>query len=344
MTAELSDFDRRLLDAVQRGVPLLPRPWGQLAAELGAAEGAVIARVAALSGGEGILREVTAFFDAAALGYATTLVAARCAPDALDAAAPAAAEHPGVSHCYGRDAELNLWFTLAVGPDSALGLDATLRALRRIIRAGRLISLPAVRRYKLHVRFDLAEQAGAPAPRPGRVSQAGASSPAVTPDQVQAIRALQAPLPAAPRPFDQLARAAGMSGDDLLVHAADFLAAGWMRRYAGVLRHRQAGAAANALVAWQVPEDDADRFGRRAAGFGAVSHCYLRRTGPGWPYNLYTMVHGPDEGEVGGTIGALAAAGGDYPRAVLPTAREYKKARVRLFSPAVARWEAAVAD
>ncbi|KPK85809.1 MAG: hypothetical protein AMJ81_02645 [Phycisphaerae bacterium SM23_33] len=344
MSLELSEFDRRLLDALQHSVPLVPRPWEDLARQLGATEERTVSRVAALSGAGGIIREIAGLFDAAALGYATTLVAARCSEEHLEAAGRQAAGHPGVSHCYARQGELNLWFTLAVGPDSTLGLDRTVTVLGQLIGAERILSLPAIRRYKLRARFDMVSPAGSPRQAHDQPGRSAARAAAPTPEQLRAIAALQEPLPAQPEPFLELARGRQMSAEELLVHAADFLAAGWMRRYAAVLRHQAAGAAANVLVAWQVPPERADRFGAQAAQFGNVSHCYLRASGPGWPWNLYTMIHGRDRAEVERTVEAVAAAAGAYPRVALPTAREYKKARVRLFSPECRRWEAAVLD
>jgi len=343
VSVEWSDLDRLLLESLQQRVPLVPRPYQQLALELGAGPEQVLNRVAALAGPGGPVREISGVFDAAALGYATTLVAAQVADERLDAAGAVAAGHPGVSHCYARAGELNLWFTLAVGPDSTVGLAGTVDLLRRLMRAERMLSLPAVRRYKLHVRFDLtgrpaAHAGGAPAP-------AVRAAPAEPSDrQVRAIRALQQPLAVVAEPFDGPARAEEFSAEELLVLAADLLAAGWMRRYAAALRHRAVGARANVLVAWEVPPQRADAFGAGAAGLDRVSHCYLRATGPRWPYNLYTMVHGPDEQEVSRTVAAIAAAGGDCRRASLPTRREYKKARIRLFSSEFRRWEAAVLD
>ena len=344
MSVQLSEFDRLLLDAIQRSVPLVARPFAQLAAELGAEELDVLARVEALSAPEGVIRRISGLFDAAALGYDTTLAAARVSADRLDAAGAIVAEHPGVSHCYGREGPLNLWFTLAIGPGSSLGLPLTLEILRRTIGAERMLSLPTIRRYKLDVRFPMS---GAPIPKRTHTPAVAARSSRPEPpsdEQVRAIEALQTPLPAIREPFAELARAADMDAATLLVHAGDLLSAGWMRRYGAVLRHRRAGAAVNVLVAWRVPDDHADAFGRQAAEFAAVSHCYLRAASEGWPYNVYTMIHGPDERAVGRTLDALVAAGGDVPRIELPTAREYKKATVRLFSAELHQWETEAAE
>lgn len=348
MSATLTDSDRRLLVAVQRAVPLVPRPYHQLADELGAAPEEVITRIAALGAPGGILREICGIFDAAALGHASTLVAARCRPDRLDQAGKTVSAHPGVSHCYRREGELNLWFTLCVPPDSRLGLKRSVELLGRRIGAERVLSLPALRRYKLDARFDLTGEtapagrtADRPAPGPARLSDAGPAAGVLpTAEQMRAIGALQSPLPAMSEPFAELARVQRMGADDLLVHASDFVAGGWMRRYAAVVRHRQAGATVNVLVAWRVPQEKADAFGAQAARFAAVSHCYLRSAAADWPHTLYTMIHGRDVGGVDGTVAAIAAAGGDFPRVCLPTVCEYKKTKVRLFSPEFARWEA----
>lgn len=397
MSEDLSDLDRRLLDLLQRAVPLVQRPYRQLAGQLGWTEEEVIGRVAALSGPEGVIREIAGIFDAVALGYASTLVAAQCRPEQLDAAGQVVGDHPGVSHCYARDGALNLWFTLVVPADSALGLEGSVRLLGRLIGAGRVLSLPVLRRYKLDARLAMSEgsagreenqsasslgsaSASGPAtaqpgrseveapnpihrvwrplskadtlalePRPaspvrgtasppGRAVVGRQAAPGPGKAQIRAIRALEAPLEAVPEPFAPLAAAADMTADDLLVHAADFLTVGWMRRYAAVLRHRAAGRAVNVLVAWQVPSGREDFFGAAAAQLSSVSHCYLRRAGAGWPFNLYTMVHGSDMPEVSATLNALAALG-DFPHAALATTKEFKKQKVQLFSPDFARWE-----
>jgi hypothetical protein len=131
-----------------------------------------------------------------------------------------------------------------------------------------------------------------------------------------------------------------MTPDMLLVHAADFLSAGWMRRYAAVLRHRVAGAEANLLVAWRVDEAQADLYGPQCARFRSISHCYLRPAGPDWPWNLYTMIHGRTEQDCRMTVEEILATTSLGDRQELWTLREYKKARVPLFGPQENQWEA----
>jgi len=339
----MDDFDRRLLDLIQRRMPLVREPFAELAAQLDATESRVLDSLAALRSA-GVIREISALFDAVALGYDQALVALRVAPEKLDEAGRLVAQHPGVSHCYARQADVNLWWTLATSPRSRLGLKATAAFLARQCGAAESMLLPTLRRYKLRVRFDMesgpapepAEEPGESMPVPSACSR---PAPPLTDEQLRAIRALQVDLPCRPDPFGPLAAAEAMDPDMLLVHAADFLAAGWMRRYAAVLHHRAAGAPSNVLVAWEVPEALADVAGARCAQQPTVSHCYLRPTAPGWPYNLYTMIHGLTEQDCRRTIEEIVASTHVGRYVELWTVREYKKQRVRLFAREEDEWE-----
>ena len=70
-------------------------------------------------------------FDTRALGYQSMLVAAKVDPEHPWRPAKIVNAHPGVSHNYLRNHEFNMWFTIAVEPDSELGLEGTLDVLRR---------------------------------------------------------------------------------------------------------------------------------------------------------------------------------------------------------------------
>lgn len=331
--------DAKLLAAIESGVPLVREPYAHLAAGLGLPEDDLLARLARLRGPEGKVREISGVFDAAALGYEQTLVAFAVADDAADEAGRLVASHPGVSHCYLRAAAVNLWFTLAVSPGSALGLDRTVDLLAGRCGATRRLMLPAERRYKLHVRFA---GDGPAAPSPERAGPRDAARPpTLTYEQRRAVRALQRDLPGRRDPFAGPAAAEGLDANMLLVHASDLLTAGQMRRYAAVLRHRAAGARANVLVAWPVAPERADAAGAALARRPEVSHCIRRPARPGWPYAVYTMVHGPDEASCRRAIAEMkATVPTGEPPAELRTLREYAKRRVRLFTGDEAAWEA----
>jgi DNA-binding Lrp family transcriptional regulator len=334
-------IDRMLLDRIQVGVPLVPRPFAELGGELGLVEAELVARLVALWE-VGILRQISGIFDTARLGYRSALVAATVAPERLEAATGVINAHPGVSHNYERDGAWNLWFTLAVPPSSRLGLDAT--AARLAARAGceRFRLLPALRIFKIGVRLDM-DEGGGPMRQDAVLGAAGAAGDAPALDEADRtlVRALQEPLAFVGQPFTAPARVAGLSVPDLLARAQDLLESGVMRRFAGLLHHRRAGFTANAMGVWAVPEARIEEIGTAIATFRAVSHCYQRPTYPDWPYSLFSMVHARSREECLALLDAIAAATGVAERAALWTVREFKKVRLRYFTPDYDAWERA---
>lgn len=337
----LNPADRRLLDRVQAGVPLVPRPFTALGTDLGLGEDEVLRRLTTLRE-VGILRQIGAIFDTARLGYRSALVAAVVAPTRLEAAASVINAHPGVSHDYERDFTWNLWFTLAVPPDSRLGLEATVAQLAAGAGFERYRLLPALRVFKIGVRLDMEESVTPSRRETGAAAPAahGTALPLGEADRT-VVRVLQEPLPLAAEPFTRLAEGFGQSVDNLLARARRLLAAGVMRRFAGLLHHRRAGFSANVMGVWAVPETRLEEVGAVVAGFRAVSHCYQRATHPDWPYSLFSMVHAKSREECHAILDAIAAASGVRDRAALWTLREFKKVRLRYFTPDYATWEEA---
>jgi len=345
----LSQLDAQILTRVQQAFPLTPRPFAELAVEFGIDEGELLERLGRLKHEAGIIRQISAVFDSRALGYRSILVAAKYRADGIEQAARIINEHPGVSHNYGREHEFNLWYTLAVGPDSRLGLARTVRLLHQLSGALATRQLVALKTYKLDLQLDLSQvveprSRGTFVPeqtaQPQNVASPVCPPRPVSPADVAMIRALQRDLPLVPRPYDELAADAGCRPEELLAAAQRFLRTGWMRRFGALLQHREAGFAANVLAVWHVPAEQADEMGRRMARFRAVSHCYLRKSSPDWPYNLYTMIHGRTREECLATLEAIRQATGLTDRRDLWTTREYKKVRLRYFDPQEAAWEA----
>ncbi len=342
MTDAASQFDtidRRLLDAVQQGVAMVERPFVELAERAGIDEATCLERLRSLRGHRRVIRQISAIFDTRALGYASSLVAARVEPRELERAAAVVNRHPGVSHNYQRDAAFNLWYTLAVPPDSALGLQGTMDVLHRESGAIATRALPTIRRYKIGVKFSFGVHDGS-----GSASFADRQASvdhALDESDRAMIRALQEDLPIEPRPFAGWAKQAGVSERELLGAARRYRDRRQMRRFAAVLHHRTAGMRANVMGVWRCDEDRADEMGGKLAAFDAVSHCYQRPTCDDWPYRLYTMVHAatPDEAN---TIlrGMQRATGLADPRA-LWSVREFKKQRVRYFTGDNQAWEQA---
>lgn len=113
------------------------------------------------------------------------------------------------------------------------------------------------------------------------------------------ILATQQGLPLTPEPYAELARTLGCDEATVLAGIEDLLARGVIRRIGVVPNHYAIGYSANGMSVWDVNDAVVDALGERIGQLPFVTHCYRRpRHLPGWPYNLFAMLHGGNRGEV----------------------------------------------
>lgn len=146
------------------------------------------------------------------------------------------------------------------------------------------------------------------------------------------IRALQGDFPLVAEPYKELASRCGLTEDLFIERVEALRREKKIRKMGAVLRHREVGFKANALVAWVVPPERLDEVARQMAASPSVSHCYDRNTAPDWPYNLYTMLHGHSREECVALADELARATGIENRRMLFTKKEWKKTSMRYFA------------
>jgi DNA-binding Lrp family transcriptional regulator len=149
--------------------------------------------------------------------------------------------------------------------------------------------------------------------------------------EIEIVRCLQGDIPLVPRPFSLIAEQLGMEESELLKKVQEMQQRGIIRRFGAILRHRKAGVSANAMVVWEIPADQVERVGPLMAAIPAVTHCYQRPTASGWPYNLFTMVHGQSREECEILVQALAESIGQYNYRLLYGTQEFKKTSMRYF-------------
>jgi DNA-binding Lrp family transcriptional regulator len=270
------------------------------------------------------------------------LVAAKVDGEHPQRAAAAVNAHPGVSHNYLRTHDFNLWFTIAVPPDSELGMEGTLEALMRETGAESMRQLPTLTLFKINMNLEMEKGTDAlSAPVEATPPRELERQPYDERD-IATIRAMQGPMQPVERPYDDAAAALGISTEDLLESLRSMIDRKLLRRVAAILYHRRAGFSANGMGVWKVPEEEIFETGRRMASFRGISHCYQRPTYADWPYSVFTMAHGRSKEECDAILDSIAAECGMGPedRATLYSSTEYKKIRLHYFTDDYARWDA----
>jgi DNA-binding Lrp family transcriptional regulator len=336
----MDDVDRRLLNLMQGAFPLEPRPYARVAEGAEISENEALARVGRLVD-ERIIRQVTPIYDTRALGYESMLVAAKVDAEHPWGPAKVVNAHPGVSHNYLRNHEFNLWFTIAVEPDSELGLDGTLEVLAAEAGATSVRQLPTLKLFKIRMDLEMV----------GGTEDLASAAVAVPPAEIApqpydewdraVIRATQGDMPIIAEPYAPAAAELGVPVERLLEHLEGMRERRLLRRVAAILFHRRAGFSANGMGVWKVPEDRILEVGGRMAAFRGISHCYQRPTYPDWPYSVFTMAHGRSKEECDAILDAIGRDTGIEERATLYSSTEFKKIRLLYFTDEFKAWERA---
>ncbi|WP_309493121.1 siroheme decarboxylase subunit beta [Candidatus Hecatella orcuttiae] len=138
---------------------------------------------------------------------------------------------------------------------------------------------------------------------------------------------LQEGLPLSSEPFALIAEKLGITPGEILSRLKLLREEGVIRRFGASLRPPKVGILANAMVAWKVPSGRVEAVGTALSRFPEVTHCYERRTVPGkWDYNLYTVVHGPNQETVRRLVARMAKKTGIKDFIILFSTKEFKRA------------------
>ncbi len=319
----LDALDRKLLNTIQTDFPLTEQPYLDIGNCLGIGADEVIRRIEHLKS-EHIIRMIGPVINARRLGFESTLVAAKVGKDRIEQAENIIAQHPGVSHGYERNHQFNLWFTLAIRRGSSIERD--LANLNSSIGAETLISLPALKLFKIGAYFDMDGDM-----KPVHAPQSSGSMKSLRLSKIDklVINELQQDLALNPTPFNNLAVQVGLPVETFLSRCQSLIERAAIRRFSASINHRQAGFGANAMACWATQNGSAEFVGQKLAELREVSHCYERKTNPSWRYNLFAMIHGHSEDTCQEIARQISEETGQHDFILLYSTKEFKKTRVK---------------
>ena len=151
-TLSLDGVNRLILKEIQRNFPITHRPFLALARKLKLREREIMERVQKLKDA-GIIRRIGASLSAPALGFRSTLCAAKVPPRRIAEFVAMVNSYPGVTHNYERGGEYNIWFTL-IAP-SERKINQILGEISRKTGVKEILNLPALQTFKIAVDFNL---------------------------------------------------------------------------------------------------------------------------------------------------------------------------------------------
>lgn len=317
-------FQKKLCNALQNGLPIVARPFAHIAEQLGCDEAAAIAETKNLIT-IGVIRRISAAINYRILGRVSALVAGHVEEQKLDSVVAAVNRLEGVSHNYLRDHFYNLWFTLQSDSESQA---ASILAGLSADAATAFHWLPAIRTFKLDVRFDAESDGTSLLPceeMPATAESKESTVVCLREDEKAIITQLQKNMKIVPEPF-----ALTQNSAENLPIIQNLIDKGVIRRIAAVVNYRELGFFANAMFVCVVEDQRVEEVGGRLAASNNVSHCYQRKTFQGWPYTLFGMMHGKSMEQLEQVAAAFCSQEKITQFALLKTVREFKKKPVSI--------------
>ena len=325
-----SKIEKQTLTRLQRGIEPVSQPFQAL--ELSEVDVLALLHRAKE---EGLLRRFGGVFDARRLGYKSILCALDVPDEQIEEKAAIISAHPGVTHCYerrplcGNGTYPTLWFTLAMLHNEFDEGIASLR-LKLENQNSKLFELPALRRFKIDVVFNL-NTVERDETFPGNVASPEVSFIDFSEDEKALVRALDQQIPIVARPFAAVAEQIGQSEEFVLETLKDWKKQGVLRRIGAILYHRTAGFKANAMCVWPV-DGDVPAAGRRVAARPEVSHCYQRPRLATFPFDLYAMIHTRSWDETRALFEDISSSCGLENGELFASGREFKKSSMKYFT------------
>jgi len=341
---KINDREAQLIVAVQRGIPVVERPFAVLGEACGMTEGETIGFIEKLRS-KGDARRFGAVFDSRKLGYRSALCSMLIPPDQLPEVARNIVPVRGITHAYQRGwaDELpldssggpgdrhwpNFWFTLAAPSKS---FEQELEALRLACAPYPIYELPALIRFKIDVVFDLRTRERDERVEPRSNHKLNSTEVfELDPVQQKIVKYLEGNVPVMADFYGAAADHLGIEKSLLMETLREWQSSGVMRRIGLLLRHRNVGFKANGMCCWNVPCDRIVEAGRLVASCPEVTHCYERPALEVFPFNLFAMIHTKSWDETQTLFQRIsddcALDGGQ----LLLSVREFKKTSMQFF-------------
>ncbi|GHD80884.1 Lrp/AsnC family transcriptional regulator [Vogesella fluminis] len=322
----LDTSDSLIIDTLQGGFPLLPRPYAAVADSIGLDESVLLMRLQRLLASR-VLTRFGPMYQIERMGGAFVLAALAVPEARFDAVAAQVNALPAVAHNYRREHHFNMWFVLATAtPGGIADAISSIEAATGL----HVYDFPKLREYYVGMRFAVGGQAPV-----GTLPDSREDNCEVELDERDRdlIRASQGGLLLLPRPYRELGDMLAMPEDEVCRRLERMLQNGVIRRIGAVPNHYAIGYAANGMAVFDVDDAQIDVLGEQVGGLPFVSHCYRRpRRLPQWPYSLFAMCHGSSRDEVLQQVAAIRQLLGNACRdhEVLFSTRMLKKSGLRI--------------
>ena len=314
--SKLTQLQQDIINNFQKGFPLCSAPYLAIAQKLSSnnvnlnkqdkiTELSVFNTLLDLDS-LNIISRIGPVFDHKKAG-ASTLAALAVNEKDLDKTANIINQFEQVNHNYARGSHLNktdynLWFVVTAA--DPIALNNTLISIERLT-ALKILILPMEASYHLDLAFAI-NVTGKSSPKVNtkypldtineNTEPLSEIQPLTKIEKSQLRKLIERGLPKHRQPYKEIAKTINSTESQILAQLTSWQKTGLIRRFGLVVKHRNLGYSANAMVVWNIDSEKVDAIAAKLAKREEVSLCYRRpRHLPNWPYNLFCMIHGTDK-------------------------------------------------
>jgi siroheme decarboxylase len=144
----MNSVEKLILNELQEGIPLVERPFLEIANRLNILEEDVIDCLEKFKQSD-IIRRVGGILDVNKIGIVSTLACMKVPNEDVEKVTKIINSYEGITHNYERAEEYNIWFT--VMENSKAQLHRTIESIIAETEMSDLIVLPSVKKYKTKV-------------------------------------------------------------------------------------------------------------------------------------------------------------------------------------------------
>ncbi len=146
----LDGVDRRIINLLQEGLPLVEVPFAAAAEKLDIAEADLLARLTALKAA-GVLSRIGPMYNSSRFGGGLTLCAMAVPASRFDEVTAIVNSFPEVAHNYEREHSFNMWFVLATEREKQVA--SVLAEIERLTEI-KVLNLPKLDEYYIGLRVE----------------------------------------------------------------------------------------------------------------------------------------------------------------------------------------------
>lgn len=151
----MDEIDKKILNAIQKGLTIESRPFLVLAKELHITEEEVISRIQNLKQKK-YIRRLGGIFDSKKLGYCSTLCAVSVPEERIEELSKIINSYSEVTHNYVREHYYNMWFTIIAS--SRDRIEEIIYNIKSETGIQNVIIFTAIRLFKIKATFKIVEE------------------------------------------------------------------------------------------------------------------------------------------------------------------------------------------